>query len=172
MLRNALFEAVCYRYGCAEMMLRGVKDFMKGPEFVFDHCSGGMAASPPTANGRTEDLRKEAGFEDPKNIARKGAKGRMITMNGLLLPRRGNIETSPYNMDSSDFYRVGRVLYTTDGADGFIAERSIGRTMRIMLGIAGLRVRMLFSFGRLRERYRSSRDTYSSEENWERLFGK
>jgi len=170
MLNNALFEAICYRYGCAEMMLRGIKDFMKGPEFVFDHCSEGPVRPAPIDTGRVEELRKslDLGSADMK---RKGAGRRMLTMNGLLLPAKRNIETSAANTDSMDFYRTGKVLYNVNGTDGFIAERSVMRTLRIMFSAAGLRIRLLFSFGSLRKKYRDSRDRYSSEDNWKRLFG-
>jgi hypothetical protein len=171
MLRNALFETVCYRYGCAEMMLRGVNDFLKGPEFVFGRCLDGMIGSIPVGIGRTEELRKEGEFEDPDNVRRRCLGIRMLTMNGLLLPSRKDIETRPGNMESSDFYRVRKVLYNIDGEDGFIAGRSAARTFSVLLRTVRPAIRTLLSFGRLRRRYENSFGKYTSDEQWRTIFG-
>ena len=172
MLRNALFEAICYRYECAEMMFRGVRDFFRGPEFVFDQCVEGMVKPLPMNVEKITDLKSGEEFEDPDGVVKKNIRGRMLTMNGLLLPSKRNVETSPGDMESSDFYRVGKVLYNIDGVDGFVAERSFGRTLSCAFKLMRLWLRTSLSFGRIKKRYRESLKKYSSEENWRTIFNK
>lgn len=170
MLRNAVFEAVCYRYECADMMISGIEDFLKGPEFVFRQCNEGMVPSIPISIGKTEDLRKDTAFEDPGSMEKKDIRIRILSMNGLLLPRKRNVETSPDDMDSSDFYRAGKVLYNIDGANGFVAERSFKRTVKTMLRTIGPAIKAILCFGRLKRRYEMSLSEYSSEEHWRSVF--
>jgi len=170
MLRNALFEAVCYRYDCSEMMINGINDFLKGPKFVFDQCINGMVKSIPVDIKKIDELKTDVEFKDPHSIKRTGLRTRMLTMNGLLLPQKRNIETSPDNMDSSNFYRAGKVLYNINGTDGFVAERSIRRTFSAILKTISPGIRTILSFGKLKKRYEESLGEYSSEEHWRNIF--
>jgi len=171
MIKNAMFEAVCLRYEHAEMMLKGVGHFLKGPEFVFDQCLDGMIRPVPVDIENIDDLREKAEFTDSDTLRKRHYFSRMFTLNGMLLRPKRNIETGTDNMESSDFYRAGKVLYNTGDGKGFIVERSIGRTFSALARSIRLWFKALFLFGRLKRRYRRSLKKYSSEENWRSIFG-
>ncbi len=168
MLKNALFEAVCYRYECADMMFKGVKDFIKGPEFVFNFCQNGIIITNQLNTGNLNELRSSIG--DSAIIANKGYWKRAVSINGLLLPSRGEIVSYVDDMDSSHFYRVGKVLYDIDGKRGFIAKRSVRKTISAIFEYVVLSLSVSFKFRRLKRNYGCALKHYTSDERWRKIF--
>ena len=86
---SILSEIAAYRYDCAEEMLKGVYDFLKGPEFVFKSCENGMHQVEPMQYGDVEELRKN--LRSSIKMIQQSRDRRQITMNGLFLPSIGDI---------------------------------------------------------------------------------
>jgi hypothetical protein len=170
-LRSAMFEVISHRYENAEMMFRGIEDFLKGSEFVFDLTPDNMMKAVPVATGKLKDLEQKGNFINAGDIKKTDFKIRMLSLNGLLLPAKRNIITAADNTDSACFYRVGKVLYDLGNGDGAIAERNFKKAVLSMFRAFCLLERIVFSFRRLKKEYRRSLKKYSSEENWRRIFG-
>jgi len=162
---GAMFEVITYGYENAELMFKGAEDFLKGPDFVFNLDPDKLMKPLPVKIGKLDELRKEGNFECPEE-----KKIRLLSLNGLLLPRERDVEITSENVDSASFYRVGKVLYNMGNGEGFIAERNAGKALRAMLRGVFLMVKTVFSFGRLRNEYKRSLEKYSSEENWKKIF--
>ena len=73
-------------------------------------------------------------------------------------------------MDSAHFYRIGKVLYTTDSGEAFIAERSKGKAISCAVRITLLARRARRMFPGLAKEYREAREKYSSFEFWKAVF--
>ncbi|MBR6911930.1 MAG: glycosyltransferase family 2 protein [Candidatus Methanomethylophilaceae archaeon] len=92
---NNIFDAIlseiaAYRYDCSEEMIKGVYDFMKGPEYVFGSCTEGMHKTNGLELEESEKLRESLRPFDRSTSHSK--KARFYTMNGLFLPSFGDME--------------------------------------------------------------------------------
>ena len=115
-----------------------------------------------------DELRKEDDFtsEPPKC----GFFIRLITMNGLLLPSKGCTEKGARDMETKDFYRMGKILYSTGNGKGFIAVRKRTRTISLVIRTLSLWFRLFLKKGRLSRRYVDALQRYSTEESWKELL--
>ena len=162
-------EAAAYRYQSCREMISGMKDFLKGPDHVFNLCKNGMHTSDTPELEDIDVLR--SGIVPAVSIPEKGFEHRRRTLNGVLLRSVGDVETTPFDMDSSHFYRIGKVLYTTDGKKGFIASRSFLKAAGYAVRITLLKRRAKRLFPRLKKEYEDSRDRYTTEGFWRRFLG-
>ena len=160
-------EASAYRYACSDEMVKGMKDFIKGPDYVFSLCKNGMHKGEEPVLSDVDELREH--IRETDCIPEAGFLHRKITLNGILRKSVGDIESTPADMDSSHYYRVGKVLYIVNDK-GFIAERkftkAVGSAMRITL----LRWKVRFRISRVIRKYQTSMPRYTSQSNWEFLL--
>ena len=163
-------EASAYRYLSCEEMILGMEDFLKGSDHVYGLCMHGMHKAPGIVTDRLEVLRKDLDLipEAPSEDFNK----RRRSLNGVFRSPAGDLETTPFDMDSAHFYRIGKVLYRTDAENGFIAERSRSKAISYAARITILRRKAMKAFPRLLREYCETRDQYSSFEYWESIFKK
>ena len=95
---------------------------------------------------------------------------RRRSLNGVFKRSIGDIETTPFDMDSAHFYRVGKVLYRVNDQKGFIAERKASNAISYAIRITLLKKKAKRLFPELKGRYHNKRDYYTSEEFWEKLL--
>ena len=160
-------ELSAYRYDNAEMMILGIKDFLKGPDYVYHKCEEKRITSEVQLD-RLENLRKEDDFSaiPPKH----GVIFRLLTMNGLFFKSIGCTEKSVWDANESDFYRIKRILYRVDDDSGFIADKSIRKTVLLSLVSATMYLRLLLcKKGKMRT-YSEKLPIYSSEEQWKKVL--
>ena len=127
-------------------MILDMEEFLRGPEHVFMQCVNGMHPA--------------------KEFSR-----RRRSLNGVFKKSIGDIETTPFDMDSAHFYRVGKVLYRVSEEKGFIAERKASKAISYAIRITLLNRKAMRLFPKLKEEYRRSRDCFTTEEFWMNLFG-
>ncbi len=161
-------EASAYRYLSCEEMILGMEDFLKGPDHVYGLCMHGMHKAPGIATDDLDTLRRGLDLipEAPKEDFFKRRK----SLNGAFRSPAGDLETTPFDMDSAHFYRIGKVLYRTGKDEGFIAERSRSKAIAYAARITLLRRRAMKALPGLQRQYRGTRDYYSSFGFWERMF--
>ena len=160
-------ELSAYRYDNAEMMILGIRDFLKGPDYVYHKCEEKRIASDVQLD-RLEDLRKKDDFSamPPKH----GVLFRLLTMNGLFLRSIGCTEKSVWDVDEADFYRIKRILYRVDEDNGFIANKSIRRTVRLSMVSVAMYLRLMICKRRRMRAYKEKMPLYSSKEQWKRML--
>jgi len=162
-------EASAYRYLSCEEMILGMEDFLKGPEYVYGLCRQGMHRAPGVVTDELVTLRK--GLDLIPQAPEEDFFRRRRGLNGVFKSSAGDLETTPFDMDSAHFYRIGKVLYRTDAENGFIAGRSRRKAVSYAVRITLLRRRAMRALPKLLQEYRGSRDQYSSFKYWERMFG-
>ncbi|MBQ6547421.1 MAG: hypothetical protein IJL79_00580, partial [Candidatus Methanomethylophilaceae archaeon] len=166
-ISKILLEISAYRYQGAETMISGMKDFMRGPDSVYNSCRDGPFRCSMEFKD-LDELRKEDDFtsEPP----RCGFFLRLITMNGLLLPSKGCTEKEARDMETKDFYRMGKILYSIGNGKGFIAVRKRTRTISLVLKTLSLWSRLSVRKGGLSKRYVDALKRYSTEDSWKKLL--
>ena len=161
-------EACSYRYLSCRQMVLGMKDFLKGPDHVFMQCVNGIH---PAERPEPEDLsilRERISLTD--SVPAEEFSKRRRSLNGVFKRSIGDIETTPFDMDSAHFYRVGKVLYRINDQKGFIAERKASKAISYTIRITLLRRKAKRMFPKLKEEYRQKRNHYTTEDFWKSLF--
>ena len=161
-------EACSYRYISCEQMILGMKDFLKGPDHVFLLCKNGMHQSKRPELQELDILRKQITLAN--SIPTKEFTKRRRSLNGVFKKSVGDIETTPFDMDSAHFYRVGKVLYRINDQEGFIAERKASKAISYAIRITLLRRKARRIFPKLKEEYKHRRGRFTTEEFWKELL--
>lgn len=167
LLTHIEIDIVGYRYKEAAAKLRALEQVMEGPNMVFP-----TSLNPITIDDYSFDdieiLKNEILLIDSPKYAAHGL--RHIMMNGIFLPSIGNRELSFGEMDTSAFYRVGKVLYTLESGKGVICERNFMTTIRLLLRLHRDGNHFLRRFDSISEEYIGSISRYSSEEFWKNVY--
>ncbi|MBR6085226.1 MAG: hypothetical protein IKP61_06430, partial [Spirochaetales bacterium] len=160
-------DAASYRYTCAEESLCGVEDFLLGPDHLFSLCQEGMRANQPLELDELDKLHKKLDFV---SIPSCNFNLRKYTLNGLLLPSIGDVEASPFEMDTAKFYRAKRILYQYSSEKGFVAKRNLMKAVAITISILRMKRKVLKALPELTKRYSESLPHYSSFNHWRKLW--
>ncbi len=167
MCTRALLETACMRYDSAEMMIRGIEDFLSGPEHVYNLCREGMIESPDLGFDNLAKLRSEYP-ETPRPERARFL--RKITLNGALLSSKGNTHASVTDMRTRDFYRAEYAVFDMDGEKGFVVRRDPEKVKDLTRRILRIRRRMRKELPKISDEYRVSRRYWSSAESWKKFF--
>ncbi len=168
MCTRALLETACMRYDSAEMMIRGIEDFLRGPEHVFNLCREGMIESPDLGFDDLVKLRSEYP-ETPRPERARFL--RKVTLNGALLSPRGNTHVSVTDMRTRDFYRAEYAVFDVDGEKGFVVKMDPAKVKDLTRRILRIRKRMRKELPKISDEYRVSRRYWTSAESWKKFFG-
>lgn len=161
-------EIATYRYSFAKEMMEGIEDYLKGPDHNFSDLTEGLRPEPDLGCDSLSTLREELNETEtpkPRNYYK-----RLLTLNGLFLPAFGDLESPEFDMDTSHYYRIRKVLYHLDGDTGFIAERNITRTLSLIFRAIVLKARVKMKLKRTIRAYQESLPKYTSEEYWSNLL--
>ena len=162
-------EACSYRYLSCEQMILGMKDFLRGPDYVFALCRSGMHRSEKPELQDLKTLRKQMTFTE--SVPTEEFSKRRRSLNGIFKRSVGDIETTPFDMDSAHFYRVGKVLYRVKAEEGFIAQRKAIKAISYAFRITLLKRKAKKVFLKLKLEYKEKRDEYTSETFWKKFLG-
>ena len=167
-IKMILSEIAAYRYDCAEEMLKGIYDFMKGPDYVFNNCKEGMHKVANVYQERSDDLRKT--LKKKRKNPEVSRKVRSLTMNGLFLPSLGDIELQRCETETKYYYRVGRVLYTSNDGMGVLRSRSLLQSIRLTMKVLAAKRKIVRNIQKLNSIYSSSKEQYTSLEQWRKMW--
>ena len=172
---NDIFEKISveiatYRYQFADEMLKGIADYLKGPDYVFSNMKEGLRPEPNLKTGPLSELRNKLEPTDPP--AARSYRKRLLSLNGLFLRPFGDIESAEFDMDTSHFYHIRTVLYHIDGKTGFIAERNTARTLSLTFRTVWLKLKTKMMIKKLKRTYREALPRYTSIEYWTNLLCK
>ena len=161
-------EACSYRYLSCRQMILGMNDFLRGPDYVFMQCVNGMHPAERPKPEYLSILRERISLTD--SIPAEEFSRRRRSLNGVFKRSIGDIETTPFDMNSAHFYRVGKVLYRINDQEGFIAERKASKAISYAIRITLLRRKAMRLFPKLREEYKRNRGRFTTEEFWKVLL--
>lgn len=167
-ITKILLEISAYRYLNAEAMIQGLEDFLKGPQYLFEHCKKGIKILKNENISDITELRKTI---NDKGIRKEGCFGfRKYSMNGLFLPSVSDAILPADCMHTEDFYRIKKILYTIDEEKGFITNKDKLRTIKDVIKVMRLKSSMKRKLPSLITSYKKSVDFYSSINGWKELF--
>jgi hypothetical protein len=161
-------EISSYRYDRAEEMLKGIEDFLKGPEFVYKLCLEGIHKTKKLQTEDLEILRKQ--IRVAKNVPERSMNFRLLTLNGLFFPSIGDLELSSCNDYAHRFYRVGKVLYNIGDGQGVLRQRSRFKTVQLVMKTLAMKRKLSKAAPRLSEEYKKTSTYYGSIESWKKLW--
>jgi galactofuranosylgalactofuranosylrhamnosyl-N-acetylglucosaminyl-diphospho-decaprenol beta-1,5/1,6-galactofuranosyltransferase len=172
------------QYGLTATTLRGIEDFLAGPQILQDGGLAAMAAirreradypetvkhSAPTAPVRGADIAvRRAGGEPsrPRMVLAKRALNQFLgrTAHGVVaIPRE---DAHWWHISLFD-----HAVVTDSSQSGVrIRRRDRAKALRLLRRTVAVLRRFREEWPSLRQQYRDARPELSSRENWERLFG-
>jgi len=139
MFKHCIQEIMLYRYKNVDLYLQGVKDFLKGPQWLMQQDGEALHKKIMESGYKAQDLDNlNMPFSYPKYKSnndvfhtKKTKLKRNLTLNGLLLPAKGENVVSMTAVKSPQTYRMSRVMYYDASArKAFIAERSFSKSVQ------------------------------------------
>ena len=183
--KNVIREIVYYRYKNVALIFRGVKDFLKGVEFLKTTdgevlhqqiMEKGYKAMPvDQLEGvafRIDDY--ENSMEESENKVQK--LWRFITLNGYLLPTKKLSENhmkvvSMAQCRPINFYRAKQVLnYDPASKKGFVTKRSWRQTIGIGFELIGMTVEIMMHFTKAKREFKKDVVQITNESFWEKYL--
>ena len=169
-----------YRYHDAEEILDGVRDFLRGPQWLVN----------ADDRAKFEEVRKARVpmtpvFELPftfnyqryvESLTYKNEKTgrrfwRRLTLNGWLLPANGNAIVRAEKPLTYCFYRVKTALnYSTKTNCGYLTHKSYRKAFHILKKLVGVLIDMNRKYNKVRNSYRDTIKDYTTWQFWEQNF--
>ena len=139
MFKHCIQEIMFYRYKNVDLYLQGIKDFLKGPQWLMEQDGEALHKKVMSEGYKGQNLDElPMGFSYPVyeaslrvNNTLKTKIKRNLTFNGIILPAKGDSIVSMSLVKSPQCYRKKRVMFYDEAAKkAFITERSLGKTVR------------------------------------------
>lgn len=169
-MKKAFFDVMInvgfYRYPTAEAQLQALRDIRNGPDKVFEMITRGYLLF--------TEYKYDEPVSDKKLTTRHinhGMLFKCLTLNGVLFPSIGDYETDMSDWEVYHYYRKGRVFYKSEDGRETVCERSAVRTISLTLRVLWNIGMILMRKGKINRLYSDASKKYSSEINWQRLFG-
>ena len=173
-------EIMYYRYKNVDLYIQGIEDFLKGPGWLMEQ-DGEMLHQQVMASGYRAEEPDKLGFhfsypmfeasvwlEDTKKARWK----RLITLNGLLLPARGEAVVPMAALKSVMFYRKRRVLhYDATSRKGFVTEKNGKEAWRCIFKTFHMYMKLSGSLEKAQKRYREEGLKLRTLEFWRGYLG-
>lgn len=173
LLRNLLIGTLMrYRYDHAEMILRGMEDYMKGPEYL-------KALDPQTNDASLKrlnivplaELSQMGDIEASLADTRAQKLAGMLTLNGALFPKRGWATVHAHkNPVHAHFAKKGAVNVIDGTGTGFLVTRSNRRAAELLRRYARLSRTLDRRADELKNAWRSAETELTSAEFWKRYL--
>jgi len=184
--RSVADDLIRYRYKDATLTIRGVKDFFKGVDFLLqtdgeklhkEIMASGYKASP------IEDL--DFAFHYPaydislqERDSQRHRIFRWITLNGYLLPahKQNDHEAKCVSMAVSrpiNYYRQLNILnYDAASGKAFMTQKSYKELFGVLGSLAGLTVKILFSYNSAKKNFRRDSAKVQNDQFWKEYLSK
>ena len=178
--REYMREVMFYRYKNVDLLLRGVRDFYKGVDFLLttdgealhkDIMASGYKMTP------LEQLDVPFHYNDYANnldIFRtlKGRLWALITLNGLLLPANRYSAVPVASCRPKSFYRASKVLhYDPTSRKGFVTVRSHKEIIRYMLELWKFYKETNRNYDRCMKEFDRRHNELTNETFWRKYLG-
>ncbi len=177
--RHVFSDVIRYRYNNCELVIKGIDDFMKGPDWL-------IMADPESLHAQVQAMRDQLlpveqldiPFQEGvyvKTLQRKDSllnNLRIVLLNGLFLPAKGINIVNIGNSWPHNFYRRSAVLnYDEMNHTGFVTRRSIKKSLSALGRITLRTWRLIRRYGALREIWRQAEPILTSRSFWNEYLG-
>ena len=184
-LNHALFkhciqEIMFYRYKNIDLYFQGIKDFLKGPEWLMQQDGEALHQQVMAAGYKAVSLDElDMRFNYPtycrsfeiQHTKRSKIK-RNLTFNGLFLPAKGEGIVQMASPKTVQFYRKKRVMhYDAAAKKAFITERHFWTSVRYVLQTIVMMVQVSFGLKTAQQQYRTKGIQLRRLEFWKRYLG-
>ena len=180
MFKHCIQEIMFYRYKNVNSYLQGIKDFLKGPEWLMAQDGERlhqqvMAAGYKGKNLDELDMRFNY-LEYCKSFDIKHSRlskiKRNLTFNGLLLKAKGEGIVQMTAPNTVQFYRKKRVMhYDAAGKKAFITERSVTDSIKAIIKTIGMVMQVRFRLKGAQNNYRTKGMQLRTLEFWKGYLG-
>lgn len=168
LFRDIEIDIAGYRYLTAKTKLKAAEDFLKGPDEVFRMCTDGPWITEEYQSFDTNALKKDLDLIDHAPI--RSAALRTLSVNGLFSRPAGNVILDFFEPRTSEFYRIGNIIYTLDDGSGIKCSRDRKCTLTLIFKIIRLKIIFWYRFDKISEQYANSLGKYSSKKFWSELL--
>ena len=184
-LNHALFkhciqEIMFYRYKNIDLYFQGIKDFLKGPEWLMQQNGEALHQQVVAAGYKAVSLDElDMRFHYPvycrtyetQHTKRSKIK-RNLTFNGLFLPAKGEGIVQMASPKTVQFYRKKRVMhYDAAAKKAFITERHVWTSVRYVLKTIAMMLQVSFGLKTAQQQYRTKGMQLRRLEFWKRYLG-
>ena len=162
-----------YRYVHAEMVIRGIEDFLKGPEFL-------MELDPQACNANLPKLEIvkldsiDAAALDKSAAMRDTAKSKiisMLTLNGAFFPAKGRAWVHAHiNPVCAHFRKAEAVNVIADTGLGFTVKRDNKKGLKLAVKAMKTIARLKREWPSASEKWREAEKTITSREFWRKYL--
>ena len=180
MLGHCMREIMFYRYKNVDLYLRGIRDFLKGPEWLMKQDGEALHQSVMAAGYKAQELEQlDMAFSYPvyqesyEYVDNKKSKiKRLLTLNGLFLRAKGTNIIPMAAARPVHFYRKKRVMqYDVTSRKAFITEKSVGASLRYMGKVFGLICVLPFRLKKAQQAYRTEGMRLRTLAFWNEFLG-
>lgn len=166
-LWTSVLSTFCYRYNDARMSLRGLEDFLRGPEWL-DGCD----AEALNRELLESSYRVESGMGSCPDLGRGDPSNRdhilhAVTLNGLLRPSDRTAAVSLFDPDLGRAHAAMEIMNVDPKTGrGFVTRRDRKESVRCLASACVLFAKYLIMHGRVERRYRESLGGMTSYDSW------
>ncbi len=173
-------EIMYYRYKNVDLYTKGIRDFLKGPEWLMKQDGEALHQEVMAAGYKAQDLENlPMSFSYPLYEANynivdtpKARYKRILTLNGLFLKSSGESIVPMAMPKSIMFYRKKRVMhYDVTARKAFITEKSYKESLRCIFKTMALMWDVTFKLKKAQKAYRTEGMKLRTLEFWNEFLG-
>ena len=170
--RHALGDMLLYRYDNVTMIVKGIQDYYKGPDWLV-HVPAAKYNAQITKMGyrmqpleQLEPLHLDAQFVPKQHLILK-----KLTLNGLFLPANHEAAVPLVHADFAVAFRARKLLhYDAAKTGGFVTKRSFWKAMQCFGKLGVLAVQTLLYAKKAQRAYLEQSDKFRTEAFWEQYL--
>lgn len=181
LMRHIFSSLVKYQYKTADLYLRAVGDYLQGFSWLAAQNPQELNTEIMKSAYQMQDIQKlpmRFTFKELKTQQVYDYEGRLrrlfrrLTLNGCMLPARGDVIVPSLNTNISFLYRKKRILfYDIDTQRGYITEKNWKESFRIMRALFAMMRSIDRNFNKTVEQYHNDYPQYITEEFWRKYLG-
>lgn len=173
-------EIMYYRYKNIDLYVQGVKDFLKGPEWLMAQDGEELHKKIMAAGYKAQELStldmpfNYPAYEANYNIVDtpKMRRKRILTLNGLFLRAKGESIVPMAAPKSIMFYRKKRVMhYDVTSKKAFITQKSYKESLRCIGKTIALKWQVTFQLKKAQQAYRTEGLKLRTLNFWDEFLG-
>ena len=179
LMLNVLHEIFAYRYKNVDLVLRGVKDYLAGIDWLINSDGESLHKEIMAAGYKSLPIDElDMPFSYPiyehsrvENDSKLHRFLRLITFNGYLLPTKRDNVVSMSGIRPFNAYRVNRLLnYDVTSQKGFVTERNTGLAFKKLFATFTVMREIDKKYEKVTNEYRQRRGEVQSLEFWKRYL--
>jgi len=173
-------EIMFYRYKNVDLYIRGIEDFLRGPQWLMKQDGEALHKDIMASGYRAVELKElDMPFHYPtldRNIqlqdTKKARIKRILTLNGLLLPARGETIVPVASLRSVMFYRKKRVMhYDVSSRKAFLTAKSNKEAWRCIFKTLKINRQISRRLAQAQKAYREEGQKLRTLEFWKTYLG-